>query len=96
MIAIIALLTWNAVTTNCRGIPEPVPPVYEVWTYRATVSGYEPGPDGSLQPLYNRVQLRELVSGTTYPMTDPEVGNVLAWAVEAVDLAGNRSDQPCN
>jgi len=90
------LLLWDPVLTDCHGSAESIPPLYEVWTYRADVTGSYTGPDGSPWPLYSRLQERALVPGTSYPLGEPGIGGVVAWGDPvAVDLSGNRSDGVC-
>lgn len=89
-------LSWDAVTQDCRGGQEPLPPVYAVWTYRATVIGSYTGPDGSPWPLYSRVQGEEWTPATSLPIADPDIGGLVAYGDPvAVDVAGNRSDEGC-
>jgi len=91
------LLLWNPVAVDCLGRPEALPPVYEVWTYRQEISGSYVGPDGSQWPVYTRTQMREMVPGTSLPIADPSLGGVVAWGDPvAVDMSGNRSEEPCN
>lgn len=95
VLAILAL-SWDPVTRDCRGGLESAPPVYEVWTYRATVVGSISGPDGDLWPVYQRTTADVLTQTTSLAIADPAVGGVVAWGEPvAVDLAGNRSDGGC-
>ena len=99
---LVLLVSWNAVTTSCRGGALRTPVVqYELKIYEMRQIGMS-----GENPIY----LRSLSRTTTTTSTDvdPPVGGVVGWdnmwsatwtiqnpPVIAITLAGNRSDQPC-
>ena len=93
---LISALTWDAVTHDCRSGLESAPPVYLVPLYQVTVIGWAPDVNGDPAPLYSRTQAEQMTPATSMPLPDPPVGGLIAWGDPvAVDLSGNRSDEPC-
>ncbi|HYV19953.1 MAG TPA: hypothetical protein VFC25_13085 [Verrucomicrobiae bacterium] len=98
----VLLVSWNPVTTNCRGGPLLTPiDHYELTIFEMRVIGMS----GS-NPIYLRSFSRSTT--TTSSDVDPPVGGVVGWddmwsgtwtiqnpPVTAVSMAGNRSGEPC-
>lgn len=102
LLALSLLVSWNPVTTNCKGLALLTPvDHYELWIFEAHVIGMMNG-----APIYSKSTLRT-TTATSLDL-DPRVGEVVGWdgmwsstwtpqspQVVAVSLAGNRSDAPC-
>lgn len=102
-LALATLLCWDAVTTDCHGQPELLSG-YAVVTASAVVVGWTPPTDEIPypQPIYASGPGPVVPNVPPSPgrpcatlTDDPPVGGVYYYRPEAMDLAGNRSDDPC-
>lgn len=86
------LLSWDAVTVSCSGGPEDVA-FYGVAAILVTLLAWVPGPDGTLQPVYQWTDVGLETTETQVALPDPPPGGVLVyWPPIAVDEAGNSSE----
>lgn len=92
------LLSWFAVTQDCRGNlePEPMAMRYEIQHWHIRVVGYIPDQEGWPTPVYQRDDLMIDTGQTFAALPEPGLGEVIAYLPPvAVDAAGWRSDDPC-
>lgn len=101
---IAVLVSWIAVTTDCRGALDQGPITYliEVFESRCTGRLVPCGPDGEMCPECHATSERATAQ-TSVTIEDPAVNEVIGWdnyptappPVMALDEAGNRSDEAC-
>lgn len=98
------ILSWAAATADCHGGPEVVVG-YSVMVLAIWIAGWYdctmPGEPEQWCPMYAyspwmEVLFTEGLSLDLAAMPIPPVGGVDVYRIEAVDHAGNRSDQPCD
>lgn len=100
--------SWDPVTLDCKGKPEPFPVTYAVAQVLVEPAGWREdcAIDENGQPVcivnivyHPAVFLEEdLVDEPRYPddaVYVPPMGGVTFWEPGAVDAAGNRSGDPC-